>query len=299
MKKFSVLIAILSLFVFATAAMAYDDLITDDTAVVKEAGSISARAGLLYLTAGDNFNEKGKKEPIKDDKGKDTNVTHLRIPLKVRYSVIDKLEAFAILPIVSKDVLDWGTGKINSESGIGDIWLGAKYSILEENLLTIRGALDIPTADEDKGLGEGDGFGIDIGALTQKEFEAIKLNGQVGLRYSGEEGDTDYKWKPGIGIYLDGEASYSFTDVLSAQLGLELMFIGEGETGLDAASLAALGMTKDDIEKDSNINWIELNIGAHYSLADNMCIKGDIIFDISGTNTTADMGILIGFNYGF
>ena len=46
----------------------------------------------------------------------------------MNYIIREDFETFAILPIVSTDD---GT---NSESGIGDIWLGANYSIIPEGV---------------------------------------------------------------------------------------------------------------------------------------------------------------------
>ena len=167
MKKLSLLVAVISLFAFATTAMAYDDLITDDTSMVQDQGGICARAGILYLTASDMFDKDGDKQTLKDTQGKSVDATQLRIPLKFRYGILEGLEAFAILPIVS---VDDGT---DSESGIGDIWLGAKWKCRFLEQLTLRGALNLPTADEEKGLGNYDGFGVDIGAMSQYEIGAI------------------------------------------------------------------------------------------------------------------------------
>ncbi len=280
MKKLSFFITVIGLFAFATAVLAYDDLITDDTSAVGEQGEMCARAGLLYLTAGDVFDKDGDKQPLKDTQGKSVDATQLRIPLKFRYGILEGLEAFAILPIVS---VDNGT---DSESGIGDIWLGAKWKCLLMEQITIRAALNLPTADEEKGLGNYDGFGIDIGAMSQCEISSIAMNGQLGLRYSGEEGDTAFEWKPGLGFYIDGEATYGITDALKAQLGLELGFVGEGESAGTEIS-------------DSNVNWIDLNLGAAYKIADNMSLRGDVLIGLTGTNYNANMGVLIGFGYGF
>jgi len=264
---FSLIAAFLS-----STVMAYDHLITDDTAVVTEVGSMQAGAKILYLTAGDWWDKDGETQEMPDD------YTTLSIPLLFRYGVIENLEAFAILPFEKWDMGDDG------ESGIGDLWLGAKYGLMPDGLLTLRGSLDIPLGDDEKGLGYQGGFGIDIGALTQKELDAICLNGQVGICYNVEDSDT--KWKPGLGIYLDGEASYALSDVLKAQIGLELIFVGKGEDD----------GTEDP---DSDMNWIELNVGGAYMLNETMGLKGDILYDISGTNALANMGVLIGFCYGF
>ena len=260
-------------FLFSTTAMAYDDLITDDTSAVKEAKAMTGKASILFQTAGKGFDNEGEDTP---DYADDT--THIRVPLKFSYVVMDNLEAFAILPIVS---LDAGG---DSNSGIGDIWLGAKYAVMPEGMLTVRGALDLPVGDDDKFLGNAGGFGIDVAAMTAKQIDAIGLNGQLGLRYNVEDGDT--KWQPGIGIYVDVEGSYKFTDMLAGQLGLEYTNVGDGKAD------------GTDVDK-SGIDYLDLNIGACYMVSDTIGVKGDILYTLMGTNYNAFFGVLIGLNYNF
>jgi len=270
MKKVLAFAAILCL--VATSAMAYDHLITNDKAPVQEAGAMKAEAGIAYLTASDWLDKDGETQSLAED------ATGFYVPLKFRYGIMDGLEAFGVIAVES-----WDDG-FDSESGIGDLFIGVKYGLMEEGLLTLRGALDIPVGDDEKGLGETGGFGIDIAAMTQKQMDAIGLDGQVGIRYNVE--DSDSKWQPGLGIYLDGEGSYALSETLALQLGLELMFIGDGKfDGTD--------------QDDSGISWIELNLGGCYALADNMGLKGDILYNITGKNTEKHMGVLIAFMYGF
>jgi len=171
-KVLGLVILTMGIFLFSTVAMAYDDLITDDTSAVKEVKAMTGKASLLFQTAGDVYDADGEKQELADD------TTHIRVPLKFSYVIIDKLEGFAILPIVS---LDAGG---DSNSGIGDIWLGAKYAVMPDGVFTVRGALDLPVGDDDKGLGNAGGFGIDIAAMTTKQMDAIGLNGQLGIRYN-------------------------------------------------------------------------------------------------------------------
>jgi len=264
---------------FATTAFAYDHLITNDTAKVIDQGAIQAEAAVGYFTASKAYDADGDTYDITDNLGNKEDGTQLTIPVKVRWGckLVPNLELSAILPFEKWDVGDAG------ESGIGDLWIAGKYGLMPEGLLTLRGALDIPLGDEEKGLGQDGGFGIDVAAMTQKQLSMIKVDGQVGLRYNAEDSDT--KWQPGLGIYLDGEGSYELSKVLAVQAGLELMFVGDG---------------KDDGEdsKDSGENWIELNVGAKYALNEKMCLKGDILYNLAGKNTPQYFGILVRLAYG-
>jgi len=272
MKK---VLVIASLFVaaFALNALAYDDLITNDNAYYKEVGKMDIGAKLLFTSASKAFDQDSESNDLADD------ATQMRLPVSFKYGLMENLEVFGILPIFTK----WDQGDAG-ESGIGDLWLGAKYGVMPGGLLTVRGALDLPLGDDEKGLGNPGGFGIDVAAMTAKQMDAIGLNGQVGIRWNGEDGDT--KWAPGIGFYLDGEGSYNFSEALAGVAGLECVFVGDGQfDGNDAT--------------DSKVNWVDLNLGACYKMADNMGLRGDIIYTLTGTNTSANFGVLVGFNYGF
>jgi hypothetical protein len=263
-------ISLMGIFLFSSVAMAYDDLITNDTAAVKAAGGLCGSVSLLYTTASKCFDSDSKAQDYTD------NATQLRIPLRANYGVMDKLTAFAILPIVKWDMGDAG------ESGIGDLWLGAKYGIMPDGLLTVRGALDLPLGDDEKGLGNAGGFGIDVAAMSMKQIDKIGLNGQVGLRYNAEDGDT--KWTPGIGIYLDVEGSYSFSEVLAGMVGIEFKTVGDGKSD------------GNDV-KDSGDNYIDLNVGACYKLGEKMGLRGDIIYTVAGKNNDQNVGVLLKFGY--
>jgi len=260
-------------FLFATTAFAYDHLITNDTAKIMDQGAIKAEASVLYTTASKAFDADGESVDLPDD------ATRLMIPLKVRWGckLVPGLELTAILPFEKWDMGDAG------ESGIGDLWIAGKYGLMPEGVLTLRGAVDVPLGDDEKGLGQTGGFGIDVAAMTQKQLSMIKVDGQVGLRYNVEDGDT--KIQPGLGIYLDGEGSYALSEVLSLQAGVELMFVGDSKwDGNDVA--------------DSAANQIEINVGAMYSLNEKMCIKGDVLYNVAGKLTDQYFGILVRLAYG-
>lgn len=267
-------LALVFTFVLLTsAALAWDDLIYfSGGPVVGDPGNARAALGLRYSTAGDRYDADGEKKGLAED------YTSLRVPIWGFYNVIDNLQAFAILPIVSDD------DGANSESGIGDIWLGAKYAVMDEGLLTIRGALDIPTGDDKKDLGNPGGFGIDIGAMTSKKMEKLVLRGQLGIRYNGEDGDT--KWKPGIGMYARGDVRYNFTEKFRGVIFLTYFNQGDGEAGGTEQS-------------NSEVNWVDLKIGGTYMITEDLWIHPALIYTLTGTNTSADLSIGIYCGYYF
>ena len=134
--------ALMGAFLFSTAAFAYDDLITNDTTAGETAGSVSGSIGLMYETASKYLDTNKKVVDLAK------NATMFRIPLKANYGVTDKFTLFAIVPLVD---FDPGTG--TSKTGVGDAWVGAKYSLSPDGSLSIRGAFDIPSGSDRNQLG--------------------------------------------------------------------------------------------------------------------------------------------------
>ncbi len=269
MKK--CMVFLMTALLFSATALAYDDLVTYGSSEVHEAGSMGIGAMLLYLSAGDVIDADGEKQSLDD------NNTDFRLPLGFGYSPIDNLDAFVLLPIVSVGSMG------ESESGIGDIWLGAQYGILEEGLLSVHGALNLATGDDEKGLGATGGFGIDVAALTNKNLGRVWLNGQLGLRWAGEDSDT--KMAPGLGIYVEGEAGCGIMEKTAAFVGLEVITYGDAQ------------FDGNDVD-DSGITNIDLNIGVGRMFTEKIGLRADIVYTVGGKNTDADIGILIGCRYG-
>jgi len=284
MKKVLLLgtVALMGAFMVSTTAMAYDDLFTNDTAAVKEAGGLCGSASILYTTAGECFDADSEAQDYKD------NATQLRIPIRVNYGMMDKLIVFAVLPFVSfcNKVMAPIRGT-DREAGIGDMWVGAKYAVMPEGMLTVRGALDLPLGDDEKFLGNKGGFGIDVAAMTAKQVEKIGMNAQVGLRWAAEDGDT--KIAPGIGIYFAAEGDYAFSEAFKGIVGIEFMTVGKGKLDGEESLLGA--------DLVPAVNYLDLNVGACYKLGDKMDIRGDVMYTLAGKNTDKNLGILLRLGY--
>jgi hypothetical protein len=262
-------LCMLGAMVCSTSAMAYDDLYTDDTAAVKAVGGLCGSVGLPFATASKAWNTDGDSGDLAD------NVTGLSVPVRVNYGVMEKLTVFGIVPVFNK----WDMGDAG-ESGFGDIWVGAKYSVMP--VLTLRGALDLPTGDDKKGLGNDGGFGFDVAAMSSQQVDKIGLNGQVGVRYNVEDGDT--KIQPGVGIYLDAEGVYSFTQAIDGKIGVEFMSVADGK------------YDGNDV-KDSGGNYLDLKVGGAYKLNEKMSLGANLFYTLAGTNTTQDLTIMVKVGY--
>ena len=265
-------LAISCIFFFSETVMAWDELITNDTAKLVESGRVFIDGKLMYRTASKFYDGDSKSQDLAE------NMSYMSIPLRGKYSISDEVQTFAIIQVTSAD------DGVDSNTGIGDIWLGAKWAVRPDGLITIRGALDLPTGDDNKNLGKTGGFGLDAGFLTGIQNGPIDLNGQFGLRYNAKSSDTDIE--PGVCVYLDGRAGYNFTEQISGKIGLEFMSWGESKVN---------GTTS----KNSEVNWLEVSIGPRYKFNETIALFLDATYDILGKNTPLSTGAIIGFVYGY
>lgn len=262
-------LCMLGALIFSTTAMAYDYLFSDDTAAVKAVGGLSGSIGFAYVTAGSGWDADGDSFDYTDD------LTFVHVPIRAYYGLTDKVTLFGMVSAFSK----WDQGDAG-ESGIGDVWLGAKYAVLPA--LTLRGVLDIPTGDEKKDLGYKGGLGIDVAAMTSRTFGKIGFNGQAGLRYAAEDGDT--KWQPGVGVYFDAEGFYSFTESFAGKFGAELASIGDGKTdGKDT--------------KDSGYTYFDLRAGGAYKICDKLALNANLYYTVAGVNAYEGLSFLVNLGY--
>ena len=257
----------------SSSVLAFDDLITIESyPVIHELGSLSFGGNLAFFTAGDKYDKDSEKQSLADD------ATNLRIPLHARYTPMENLEAFAIIPILSMD------DGMDTESGIGDVWIGAKYGIMPEGFLTVRAALNLGTGDDEKGLGNAGGFGLDVGVIHQKMIIEDKFGARVqaGIRWMAEDSDT--KWQPGIGVYATAGVGYVLMEQTWLTGGIEIMTYGEG---------SADGTDMDD----SNVMDLDLQIGLGRTISE--MLGGSIMLEVplTGTMTKADMGVMVSVWY--
>ena len=268
MKK-ATIFTVVCMLAFAGSLMAFDDLI-NDWGGVNEARTLNLDAHIVYRTASKAFDKDGDKF--------DADATNIRIPINVRYGITDKISALAILPIVS-------TKNGDSESGIGDAWIGLKCRVLPENLLNARIAVELPLGDDDKGLGNPGGLGFDAGVSHFCVInESISVAGQAGLRFATEDSDT--KWKPGMMFYLVPAASYRIRDGLSVGANIEFMMGGDAQ--LDGT----------DVD-DSGFTSIEPWLFVQYQLPNDMWLTGAIGNTVSGKNISNDLDIYFRLGKGF
>lgn len=105
------------------------------------------------------------------------------------------------------------TGKKQTESGLGDVTLAARYYLIDEQdwipSLNLTGRVKFPTADEDKGLGTGEfdaGFGGEIAKSLTRDL-VLYLDG--GYTFLGDPQGRDFRnqwnYDVGLGYYLSDD----------------------------------------------------------------------------------------------
>ena len=266
-------LALTSIFLFSETAMAWDELISNDTSYIKESGSVSIDGTVMWRTASKFYDNSSNAQDMSND------MTSMSIPLKGKYCINDYVQTFALVQIISTD------NGVDNKQGLGDIWLGAKWAVRPDGLFTIRGALDLPIGDDKNNLGRTGGFGLDAGFMTAiKNIRSIDLNGQFGLRYNAEDADTNIE--PGICVYLDGKAGYNLTEQFSCNIGLEFMNWADTKVNNNAV-------------KNSGINWLELSVGPLFKFNETITLFFDVTYDIMGKNTPLSTGAIVGFMYGY
>ena len=265
-------LAITGIFLFSETAMAWDELITNDTSYIKESGSVTINGQGMWRTASKFYDKDTKAQDLAKD------MTYLSIPLRGKYCINDFVQTFAIVQIISTDDGD------KNYSGLGDIWLGAKWAVRPDGLITIRGALDLPIGYDKKGLGKPGGYGLDAGFMTGIKNGPIDLNGQFGLRYNAESADTNIE--PGTCVYLAGKAGYNLTEQLIGHFAME--FMNWSDRKVDKI-----------VQKNSGINWLELRIGPDYKFNETIFLRLDLTYDIMGKNTPLSKGVIFCVDYGY
>jgi outer membrane protein OmpA-like peptidoglycan-associated protein len=95
------------------------------------------------------------------------------------------------------------------QTGFGDVWLGAKFKILDDYLgdgvgLAVRGRVKLPTADETKGLGTGKASGDADLILSKHLNRKADLHASVGYLINADPDEVNignaFKW--GVGLNL-------------------------------------------------------------------------------------------------
>lgn len=170
--------------------LAYRPLGTEDAGVAGK-GVAQAEVSWDYLKWG-------------NDEVKNENV-FLLVPI---YGLTENLELSVEIPYLVHNL------KIgDSEEGIGDINLVAKYLLIKEGEKTpafvVKGVVKMDNGDEDKGLGSGD-KDYSIFAAASKTLGEVTLHGMFGYTWVGDKEDKNLRDITLFGIAADYALTETF-----------------------------------------------------------------------------------------
>lgn len=122
------------------------------------------------------------------EEGEEIDGRTFTIPTIVRYGMNDSLELFALTDaLIDRRGDDPSTGSNLDAWGLGDLTLGTKWGMLrDEGLLPSVGSIalwKLPTADDGKGLGSGEGDLYFISTFGKTFGDVVTLNGNFGMGF--------------------------------------------------------------------------------------------------------------------
>ncbi len=253
----------------ATSGFAYDNTWRGPSGLFSVVSSDTIGAGNFAISF--YFNNLDREANLYglDDEIYSLDFSYLTLP--VAYGIMDRFEV-SLAPSYHM----FRREGINSDTGIGDIFLNFKASaLIEEDMGFGLGGLvyaKLPTADEEKGLGTGEAdYGIAV--LGSKHFDKLGLHLNVGYTIIGEPDGADYDDQLNYGLGMD----YNVLDNLAVISELT------GETAYDSY------MNKDPID---------LLVGARYWLPNGLVLGGGVRYNLTNEDGNCPWGgiVQIGFS---
>lgn len=228
--------------------------LTIDDAEPVEQGHWELEAGLGYF-----------EDPV---------VRHFDFPLGLTYGLLPRLEVGvgAGGQVEHRQEI---AGERDVASGFGDLFLGAKWKVLDQERWwadqALAFTLKLPTADEDQGLGTGE-TDVDLTwILTRSITDKANLHVNVGYAWTGDDGEAGYDDILHYGVAMD----YQLTDTLQPVLELA------AQTPLNDGNDTAAGV----------------NGGIRWQVRDNLTLDAAIGTRVYGD--WPDLTATVGFTWAF
>jgi len=213
--------------------------------------------------------------------------TVMRTDLNARWVPVEKWEVLLEVPHVS-DKLKTEVGTASSDekdSGIGQVILGGKWAFCPKGLFAGTLRVELPTADQDKLLGEG--LNIGLGLAGEKALGPVMMYANAGYLVKQEykttfdtPGAAKTKEDPGDIVQLNAALSYP-------RWGLD--WVGEVNANI-------VGREKDDAtgsmkEVDGSAGTaVDLVLGVHKMFNESWSVKGGVAWGVGDEKIrTVDM----------
>jgi outer membrane protein OmpA-like peptidoglycan-associated protein len=195
------------------------------------------------------------------------------------FGATDKIEVFGALAFVRRIDADRRPVAIDGQpmdylvndgwqQGFGDIMLGAKFNLLSQATnngvaVALRGAVKLPTASRDDGLGTGSPDFLVDAILSKEVNQRLDVSGFGGFRFRGSPSDYELSsgFRYGAGIGYPSRA--------------RLKFIGEATGEYYFDNTVNFSGTPNELIGGPPSSWdvrrpFELFVGAHYQAANGL-----------------------------
>lgn len=293
MRRSTLCLTAVLLIVFAASAGAYDFLYTGDTAMTHDAGSFGVGGNFLYMMADSYYDEEGESQDFDDEE----KSTHMYIPVDIYYSVLDQLE-IGIQPkflMLKYECCETRADEYEG-TGIGDIWVDAKYMFMAEPVMTARVGVKIPVGTAPGGTGWLDEDGEDIALGDgQMDLDGALMFGvpagpgmfdaAVGYRYRMAQTEiepvdlrTTFDYTPGSEFHFAAAYTYYVSDMMNLTLGADGFFGSDDEYDYGDASREAV------TDEESARQGVWVNPSLDYMMDNGMMLGASFHYPLMGTN---------------
>ena len=232
-----------------------------------------------YMTASKAFDADGESQDLAN------NVTGFSLALRPTYYGLMNNHRWAISACVPYQSVDLGTG--DTEAGIGDVQASLSYWLLDNynkyHYLSVWVWADIPTGDDEKGLGTGQ---MNIRPGLAYCWDKFPLQMQTSAYYNLRLENSDTNMKPGSEIMFNWSFGYSFQPSLMASAEIESGF------GQDSKF-------NDETVTDSKQTWFKVGPGVQYQISPNLGFKVKGLYNAFGKNTPQSLDFWARFNWSF
>ncbi len=210
--------------------------------------------------------------------------TALRFLINGNYGIGDNAELGLCLPIVR-------ASNGGSDTGIGDISVAGKYRFLRQKegkpAIAAVARLDLPTADDAKGLGDAlDFLASAVGDYTVGD---VDLSGEIGVAMCGDI-EVEQLDIPGPGKIKNDKIKYEINRG-------NYLFLGGGASYPINEKLDVLGeLFLNGLNGRAGGGHV-LNAGVSYSLGERTMLKGGLLIGLE--DQAPDFGLIVGFGHAF
>jgi hypothetical protein len=232
-----------------------------------------------YMTASKSFDNEGKSQDLAN------NWKGFGFALRPTYYGQVNNHRWTVSAAVPYMSVDYGMGE--TQSGIGDIQASVAYWPLDNykkwNYLSAWVWADIPSGDDEKGLGTGQ---MNIRPGLAYCFDKFPVQMQVSALYNIRMENSDTKEKPGNELWFNWSLGYSFQPSLMASAEIESGF-GQ-DSKLDGATL-----------NDTKESWFKVGPAVQYQLTPNLGFKVKGLYNAFGKNTPQSVDLWARLNWSF